>query len=718
MQRSIERAINKETGEIVHADTIFKTQKEGQSVYKEDKFNEGDDFLCFECAQFLETSTYKKNVFFRHKKGHEPCIYTNGSLSEGDREYFHFIAKIKEESQDTFKGKRSVEGARHKYLKSIISSKIKKEEGVIYVQEEKVLNLNGKVRRPDVYCKYLDKELVFEIQLSKLSARYMFARYKFYKENGIYLIWILDVEIDSQDQFAINIKYLNKYENFYRLNEKSQPFRLSCLYKEARINFQNEVYTKWIKRSLSLSQLEYDKKEVQVYFYNLELKLEEKRIERRKRLEEAERLEQERLLDEKRQKEAEKRNWINSRIEWFKKSFRELPNENAITNSAGETLYFVQPEFPIEQIRSLETMFPKVKWFINATEISYEFDMNPLLQEKLEAFSDEELSYYKNVKALKDKIKEHEDTLNSKKKSIIDKIEGLNLEIETYQRKFLNKYQSAQDYLDLLRKRNALRRNDEFEVILIDEFEIKIRERQDLIGKLEEEIIELQAKIKLWQDSKGRLFKGKILQTKMRTEINIDHFKKNLDKIVFIERIKWDTNSPELLKSLKDYNVVDILANKEDYSFLHDYSVEIDQWENTIRSKREKVIQLEDSWGNERFLIQRRFEVWIKKQIKVIDKSIKELEIESSNLDFEFIETNKDTLTAIEDLEIRLAEKRKKLIKKFENRYNFYWRDFDLEWEHAKNPIFFDTGNEILFMFAPDCVGKYQYDEFISRFNK
>ena len=69
----------------------------------------------------------------------------------------------------------------------------------VIIDNKFIIKENGK-RKPDVYCKFQDKELVFEIQLSDLSLNYILNRYEFYRRNGIYLIWILDkFDIHNQE---------------------------------------------------------------------------------------------------------------------------------------------------------------------------------------------------------------------------------------------------------------------------------------------------------------------------------------------------------------------------------------------------------------------------------------------------------------------------------------------------------------------------------------
>ena len=139
MKRLIKTVINAKTGEIVHSDLLFKTQKGGQEIRKLDKQTFGDDFCCYECGQFIETTSRNKNVFFRHKKNYSPCDLTDNYTNKQDESEINFINRIKAESQDCYQGKRSPEGERHYRVKNQIVAKLKRTEGVTEVQYEKVV---------------------------------------------------------------------------------------------------------------------------------------------------------------------------------------------------------------------------------------------------------------------------------------------------------------------------------------------------------------------------------------------------------------------------------------------------------------------------------------------------------------------------------------------------------------------------------------------------
>ncbi len=262
-ERSIKLAFDKLSGEILDADEIFKESTVAFDVRK--RFhNQEFDLSCLECEQGLNVSVSKYDrLHFKHQPKSPNCILKDGNLSPKDADIFYNILRAKE-------------SPRHFELKYKISEKLQKTPGVdvdSICTDNKFIIKGDEKRKPDVYCKYLDKELVFEIQLSNLSLSYILSRYDFYRKNGIYLIWILDnfnVE-DGQSQMERDIKYLSESHNFFKLDEKFEEFKLLCEFKQCYINNNRSVHFKWKSRSVSLEEIKFNQNYYQIYYYNFEI---------------------------------------------------------------------------------------------------------------------------------------------------------------------------------------------------------------------------------------------------------------------------------------------------------------------------------------------------------------------------------------------------------------------------------------------------------------
>lgn len=255
--RAIELAYDQTSDTLYDAVDCFKTAKDGHELRK--LYNEGHLKLsCCECGQPLLVSGSKKDhLHFKHFPKADDCDLKNGTWTQSEIEVYNEVLRGKERP-------------RHKYLKNIIADRLKKTEGVdtnsVIADTRFFFDQAGK-RKPDVYCKYKDYEVVFEIQLSRLSQRYILNRYNFYRNKGFYLVWILDdFDVHGQSSMEKDIKYLSEYHNFFKLDEGVKDFRLSCTYKMPLISDKNKVITPWRNKSVTLNELKFDPQLLQVFY--------------------------------------------------------------------------------------------------------------------------------------------------------------------------------------------------------------------------------------------------------------------------------------------------------------------------------------------------------------------------------------------------------------------------------------------------------------------
>jgi len=271
-RRAITLGVELKSGIIYDADELFNVTKFGFKIRKQ--FHEGKILLhCCECYQELDISTSKYDrLHFKHQKKSNPCPLKDGNLSPLEMEI----------SKEIFRGKES---DRHIELKNKLAQKLMKIKGVdleTLTIDNKFIIADNERRKPDVYCEYYDRKLVFEIQLSKLSLRYILSRYNFYKKNGMYLIWILDnFDIHGQSQLERDIKYLTEFQNFFRLDEEEEEFKLICDYKFPFLTDKNKLLTKWLTKSVSINQLKFSNKYYQIFYFNFGQVLEEKTSEQK-----------------------------------------------------------------------------------------------------------------------------------------------------------------------------------------------------------------------------------------------------------------------------------------------------------------------------------------------------------------------------------------------------------------------------------------------------
>jgi competence CoiA-like predicted nuclease len=355
--RSIKIAFDKTSGEVLDADEVFDITKDAFQIRK--KYHEGNIILsCCECEQDLMVSGSKYDrLHFKHKPGHDLCLLADGKLTPHDHEKLTAILKAKESN-------------RHKELKNKIGELLKNLSGVdvntIQIDNKFIIKDKEK-RRPDVYCKFQDKELVFEIQLSDLSLGYILSRYDFYKKHGMYLIWILDkFDIHNQGTLERDIKYLAKYENFFKLDEKSETLKLDCNYKFPFLTGDNKLITKWLKKSVSLKELKFDSVDFQAYYYNYgdnKTKTETLQKQKAEEIKEAERKRLEQIKFENAKITAKK---IVTKIVDFRK--RKSQNFYSISNEIEEL-----DDFELSVLNKTlnfrgKSKSPLIKWIDEATQ--------------------------------------------------------------------------------------------------------------------------------------------------------------------------------------------------------------------------------------------------------------------------------------------------------------------------------------------------------------
>ena len=367
--RSIKFALDKTTGQIIDAEDVFDDRITGFELRK--KYNRDEITpYCLECDnQYSVSSSKYDRLHFKHNPTDDYCILKDENLSP----------KVKEEFYNIYKSKES---ERHKYLKTKIGFALSKVEGVseIYVDNKFIFSEKDK-RKPDVYCKYFDKEIVFEIQLSKLSQRYILNRYDFYRTKGIYLIWILDdFNVKGQTQMEKDIKYLSKHQNFFKLDDDAENFQIQCTYKFTFLSNENQFMDKWKEVIIPLDKLKFDKDNFEAYFYNfgqekeviLELQMKNE-LKIKKEILEKE-TEQHREKEATKKLEFEKK--LKQKIDGILSEIKRLKERNiAVYDSVEkELLYFDENELKAFNLRlNLDKNNKLAEWFSNATAKDFSF---------------------------------------------------------------------------------------------------------------------------------------------------------------------------------------------------------------------------------------------------------------------------------------------------------------------------------------------------------
>lgn len=255
MEYSIRNVVDEETGEAYDALVVLKGQK-GFEFRKQ--FHSGSQVLrCPECKEKATVFTSHGRVFFRHFPNTTYCSLKDPGFNAAERkEIEQHIANRESE--------------RHKRLKQALGNYLKSVDGVnadTLAIDDRFLKDHREKRRPDVFCEYTNLKIAFEVQLSRLPAKYIFKRHEFYQRNEIYLVWVLDdFNPKNTNQTARDIKYLNAHQNYFSFNDHATPASFTVHFKEGLINHRHEAYYEWNKQTVSLSELKFDATEYQVFY--------------------------------------------------------------------------------------------------------------------------------------------------------------------------------------------------------------------------------------------------------------------------------------------------------------------------------------------------------------------------------------------------------------------------------------------------------------------
>lgn len=191
-QQTVELAIDTETDRRVAASelltlpeaefTAMRRQAMAERVARK-KGATRARYICAICRTALWLSRYNHeegNRWFRHDKPSLECPWFEGNKLSPDQRR----ALI-------YRGQQ--EGEPHRRLKDFIASSLETEPGATDVNRELVTHgqvLKGEWKRPDVQCVKDEKRIVFEIQLSYTFLSDVINRDEFYRQEGIFIIWV------------------------------------------------------------------------------------------------------------------------------------------------------------------------------------------------------------------------------------------------------------------------------------------------------------------------------------------------------------------------------------------------------------------------------------------------------------------------------------------------------------------------------------------------
>lgn len=282
-KRTLTEVLDFENGEIINSDTffnltesdIFLTRKRLERAIQ--KIDE-PKFICLYCKQLITivgkpNGQGKKVKYFKHLKDSEVCIYkTNGNLTKSE------VLRIK------YNGAK--ESILHINLKNFIAQRLEENQygkgEISEIKIEKIyrnLAISKEWKKPDVSAIFIQKPIVFELQLSTTFLSEIVKREDFYFKNNTYILWIFhhfNEKSDLQKFTQKDIIYSNK-RNAFILSEEAQnksidvkDLVLECYYQVPSI-FNKEIMYKWEKAFVTISDLKFDTTTYRLYYYDSDL---------------------------------------------------------------------------------------------------------------------------------------------------------------------------------------------------------------------------------------------------------------------------------------------------------------------------------------------------------------------------------------------------------------------------------------------------------------
>lgn len=262
--RAIRYARNANSRNVVYDSSITFSNGDKESFLFQNKVLTDEISLECICCERALTVSYMPNelgyktFYFKHKNTDEECDL--------------LICKNNLEKEELEQIYSAPESPKHKYIKNFLRENfLKNPEIEILSFDDKFILDCYKKRKPDIFIFYKGKEIVFEVQVSNLSLKYINARTKFYNEKKIYVIWLLD-GFSQSENFLRNIKYINKNQNIFSFSDNQSKLFI-CKYKVPYIYEGTTVREKYKIEEIRFEDLTFDNDFEVFYFPYLKNKI-------------------------------------------------------------------------------------------------------------------------------------------------------------------------------------------------------------------------------------------------------------------------------------------------------------------------------------------------------------------------------------------------------------------------------------------------------------
>lgn len=326
IKRTITDVLNVENGQCIDANDFFKKPLDELTVYRSElqkAINGFRDplFKCYYCKQLIrirggksEPNKRKAEILhFAHLKDSDDChIKTNSRFTK--------------EEVDRIKYNGAKESILHQNIKENIAECLSRNQHnngeISQIEVERVISdkVDKEWKKPDINAYFHTKRIAIELQLSTTWLDVITRRQHFYKEQGIYILWIFN-EFNLNDdvrKLTFNDVIYTNNQNAYVFDDEmyeqsivENDLVLRCYYKTYCKNRYNEIEEEWEDSVIRLSDLTFDEKNFRIFYHDAEKQkskveqeiLSQKRINEIAHREHVKRMKEEERLKEKQEQE-------------------------------------------------------------------------------------------------------------------------------------------------------------------------------------------------------------------------------------------------------------------------------------------------------------------------------------------------------------------------------------------------------------------------------
>lgn len=164
----------------------------------------------------------------------------------------------------------------HRHMKNTLAALLEKDPAVSgEVQIEKTFfhqDQGTTWRRPDVACTWNGLGLVLEIQISSDFLDVIVGREDFYREQGVFILWVFN-RLDP-DQYTTKDIYNGSQKNVFVFNERVQALSeatgvltFECHYKRPTLE-KRKIVDVWEWQDITLQELTFDQERMQAFWHD------------------------------------------------------------------------------------------------------------------------------------------------------------------------------------------------------------------------------------------------------------------------------------------------------------------------------------------------------------------------------------------------------------------------------------------------------------------